>query len=662
MSKRGSILGFLGTRREIGKSQSNDNGSANAAPPPIDHVDIYQANRQNPAIGNPAQFPSQNAGESQINVTAAFENLHLSNLPSDPSVDTCLAHLKLLFAIQNMKEDIGFTDGLWGLWDARAGPNSQMASLLSRPGVDKGHAPAPAIGERMQDKTLAALSKIREKRWALFVAQAVDRYEAWWRALTTGLQARPLCEQDMTMAPSVVYSHFPTDTSATLAWGEQMLPPLDVLMVWHTHMLNPRSFLEDAMRAGMRHFWVTGMPWALVDKAIDNNAFTYNVSDTCKAMWTEMTGLPWDGTTHAMTKVIKCPRCSTSMSIPWTTCGLPEDYHQDPLILEGNGYADNKLQHPCPRCGIIICKELLSVAKFVQDVKGLLGPGSRPMPGTVLDPVTGKPGQPRPGVNQAHTFPNRLLKSGCNSIRSKMTTLISNTAIYEIPTMARVRAEIEAIVQDDSSVRTIDGPGRSSSYELPTESRIAVRKMMSRYWLNFGFFALDLCGAVMRQGVFIEKMARLDWLHSPSARGTMARLLKKYGRFFQLMASNPGKLAVPTLDVDLAWHTHQLSPSRYYAYSLAWMGRFVDHDDKIDENVLSKQFEWTSKTYQERFDEVYSECTCWYCEAIRSAHISTIGKALGMSRNEKIADSFIASANAQHHPPTMSNSARTSFP
>ncbi|KAI1025293.1 hypothetical protein LB505_009619 [Fusarium chuoi] len=43
----------------------------------------------------------------------------------------------------------------------------------------------PAAGEfnhDLEDKK-KSLSKVREKRWALFVARAVDRYEAWWDSL-----------------------------------------------------------------------------------------------------------------------------------------------------------------------------------------------------------------------------------------------------------------------------------------------------------------------------------------------------------------------------------------------------------------------------------------------------------------------------------------------
>jgi hypothetical protein len=101
------------------------------------------------------------------------------------------------------------------------------------------------------------------------------------------------------------------------------------------------------------------------------------------------------------------------------------------------------------------------------------------------------------------------------------------------------------------------------------------------------------------------------------------------------MSFDKDKVAVPTLDVDLAWHTHQLSPPAYLGFTYAKTQKFIDHDDKINEDKLATAFEWTSKTYQESFGEVYSECTCWYCESVRASHVSTVGRVFGVSKNEK---------------------------
>ncbi len=94
-------------------------------------------------------------------------------------------------------------------------------------------------------------------------------------------------------------------------------------MVFYSHMLNPRCFLEDALRYGARHFWTSGFPWEQVNAAIDTS-FNYVVSDDTKAAWVAQTGHSWDNVDSSMTKTIKCPACSGNVSIPWTTCGLDE--------------------------------------------------------------------------------------------------------------------------------------------------------------------------------------------------------------------------------------------------------------------------------------------------------------------------------------------------
>jgi hypothetical protein len=84
-------------------------------------------------------------------------------------------------------------------------------------------------------------------------------------------------------------------------------------------------------------------------------------------------------------------------------------------------------------------------------------------------------------------------------------------------------------------------------------SRIAVRKVLSHYWDNSSIHGIDLIGAVLRQGTFVQKMVKLDWLRSPGHMKTVQRCIVKYHRFVRLAADNAGRMVVPTLDVDLAW-------------------------------------------------------------------------------------------------------------
>lgn len=41
-----------------------------------------------------------------------------STIPLAPVAETCIAHLRLLHAFHSLKEDIGYSDGLFGLWDS----------------------------------------------------------------------------------------------------------------------------------------------------------------------------------------------------------------------------------------------------------------------------------------------------------------------------------------------------------------------------------------------------------------------------------------------------------------------------------------------------------------------------------------------------------------
>lgn len=83
---------------------------------------------------------------------------------------------------------------------------------------------------------------------------------------------------------------------------------------------------------------------------------------------------------------------------------------------------------------------------------------------------------------------------------------------------------------------------------------------------------------------------------------------------------------VPTLDIDLVWHTHQCSPSRYYATTQAVAGKFVNHDDTVEQTKLDTGLKDTKSLYRMRFNKEYHICGCWDCEALLSAVEETGGK------------------------------------
>lgn len=138
-----------------------------------------------------------------------------------------------------------------------------------------------------------------------------------------------------------------------------------------------------------------------------------------------------------------------------------------------------------------------------------------------------------------------MIKGGLSTDLLECTNVRKNKTV----TVNDIRAVLERALANKDLVHTAaNRVGR-----LDKAEKIAVRRMMSRYWDNSSTFALDLVGAVIRQGSFIEKMHSIDWIHSPAVGATMTRLIAKYRRYFEILAKFPEQVAVPTLDVDLAW-------------------------------------------------------------------------------------------------------------
>lgn len=132
----------------------------------------------------------------------------------------------------------------------------------------------------------------------------------------------------------------------------------------------------------------------------------------------------------------------------------------------------------------------------------------------------------------------------------------------------------------------------------------------------------NLVAAVQRQACFVTKMEKYLWIRSPALEGTLFRAIERYIKFLKLFRLYPKTMLVPTLDIDLVWHTHQCSPSQYDTDMMKVAGRLVDHDDKLGEGILNPGFTKTRDLYRIRFGREYQVCNCWDCEALLSAVMS----------------------------------------
>ncbi|KAF9741462.1 hypothetical protein PMIN01_01001 [Paraphaeosphaeria minitans] len=511
-----------------------------------------------PYSSHPAPTP---AADTHVGIGCEWGDAINAELPT---ATQCATHLKLLHSLARLRKEVGCCEGLYG--------------ISFEGGTVGGAAEAGTLAER-----------VREKRWSVFVARAVDRFERWWERLLEGCGAWNAKLQTSYFdgarsGEAKEVARWPSEGIGMDAFLYKCMPPLDVLMVWHTYMLNPRAYLEDCMRFGKRTQWRSSFPWQLIEESIDES-FAYDPPAESKETFARLTpDAPWDWEHDMCDKSVACPRCCNELLVPYTR--TPTKYSADDIsvyLAEYFGYASNSFYEVCSRCDLVVTHEKLRVGKFVDDVTELRT-HNLPLYGTVLG-AKGIPEVTAKGRKLgSHDpfFPNRLCERlqrfEPQSLRKDMEHLTIDSVKRDFEKIMRKR-EIVCYVNSD----------QYNKFHLARDSKIAVRKMLSHYWDNSS---------------------------PPSLTATMHRSVLKYHRFKNLIAISTN-MAVPTLDIDLAWHTHQLTPKTYYRYTLSETKRFVNHDDKVPGPDLSTAFVRTAQLYEKKYAEPYAECACWYCEVTR---------------------------------------------
>ena len=152
----------------------------------------------------PPPYTSQDTTEHDL--SSQTRSLNLSGLDQQstlPTPDKTIAHLKLLHAIQTLRNDISSANGLYGLNDNCALSNG--ASGEARAAIE---------------------AKLSEKRWAVFVTKAVDRFTVWWDILARQYDAQPLKLQDMHYKSGTMAASVEKTVATQIPWDNGLLPPL----------------------------------------------------------------------------------------------------------------------------------------------------------------------------------------------------------------------------------------------------------------------------------------------------------------------------------------------------------------------------------------------------------------------------------------------------
>ncbi|KAI8056414.1 hypothetical protein BDF21DRAFT_162713 [Thamnidium elegans] len=109
--------------------------------------------------------------------------------------------------------------------------------------------------------------------------------------------------------------------------------------------------------------------------------------------------------------------------------------------------------------------------------------------------------------------------------------------------------------------------------------------------------SIDMIQAVARQYKFAVKVTKgVNW-DSPDG---IIKGIRHYSGFLAVIHDNPSIVAVPTYEIDLAWHTHMLHASNYRRFCNQFFSRLINHDDTIPEDNLKSHVEKTDLAWKQR--------------------------------------------------------------
>lgn len=423
----------------------------------------------------------------------------------------------------------------------------------------------------------------RDKLWQCYLTIAVRRFTIFVSALNLSFH----------------------DRQSLADFVDSVLPPIDIILVWHSFLLNPKSFYDNFKTNDFTAFSKYMFPLDKITHEISNEDFVYSpsieiiddftlfiedffIKSSIRERFNYNSYQPFDPS--AIDLVILCPNCHKKLP----KCDLTNS--------DSTGFADAlfQLKFKCCQFNSLVTHDELRRRKLYTDC---LKVSKIP---SVIKHYSREINKPWAGVS-AEAIDSNIKDQTLASYYNGLNILDFSNSKYHYSDLLVLRDYLEL---------------NPIYMTIPTRIAFPIHE--------------DLVTCIKRQEVFIDKMVELNWLMSPCIKETVLESIQRYIRFFSLIKdSNHG--VVPTLDIDLIWHTHQLFQNKYFKYYRKISGSIVDHNDKIEVNRLDTSFAKTCKLYKEKFKQDYSICFCWYCTVNRSGRFAIL-RRFGVKPSELIVE------------------------
>ncbi|KAG6865062.1 hypothetical protein C0991_005381 [Blastosporella zonata] len=405
------------------------------------------------------------------------------------------------------------------------------------------------------------LPKTKDRCWGWFIALAVERFSIWCKSLQQ------------------------KDSSKHAA---EALPPVDVLMVWHAYMLNPGWYAEDCGRVyGLRGLKDFTQVFSDSFSSDLEEILTSEPTEARLESWTSRTGRHFDPAQDAEvhhSRQVLCPKCRKSLSV---------DYMNE----EGTGFLQENFRVKCLDPG---CEDVPKITRTVLGARKLAEDLARTAVG-VNEYPPGLAGTIRTNQNAADHARGSLVRDS-----------VLRAVAFERPLDAT--AETWVVSMLEANKYDLDQMRLTIAARMRVRGGILITRIISAYQNDY-MFSVELVGAVVRQGSFVKKMHELQWTQphffdSNEDEVALQHSIARYHAFLDLMSASSASFYVPTLDIDLAWHTHQLLSDTYHNDCMTYVGRYIDHDDKVAEETLSSAFDLTCRAWKNRYNMPYTHCGC----------------------------------------------------
>ncbi|KAG9012492.1 hypothetical protein FRB94_005809 [Tulasnella sp. JGI-2019a] len=394
-----------------------------------------------------------------------------------------------------------------------------------------------------------------DETWAVFLERAVYRFQCWGTRMIGDEGEDEGTEDNLQKARLLSPDEY---------------PPIDVMMVWYTYMLSPRTYHEDCLRVHNGLQQIGSFPLLQFCSTIDPE--------------TLLPRLPTESRSTAFMS-------STGESFEPPLFTALED--------KITGYAQRGFSAQCDSdegCRTVFDRETLGVRKFYEDMEKCVKDSGKHFLANIL--VDYKTGVPAPELSKL------------------LTGIVLRLDFGHGPALQRPEDYGTQYGWKLDNVETLLRDGFFGQRNKPYNITPKPLNLIMAPYRHVGPFSMDLASAILRQMSFIDKMVNLGWTEEgrfEEDHDTLTRCVVRYHAFLDLVTSTPasGNLVVPTLSIVSLPSFNLIKRSTHCSRKLYdVMGIVPDHDDKVTQGAISAAYDQTAEAWKARFSIPYSVCGC----------------------------------------------------